>query len=102
MKNGLNLDELYKIEAISIVECIKNDCEFYGIKVENNENVRFTRVIFYSNDSLLVDFDVWNGNEWKNAEIPYAFNKKENKDLFLNVVKEVKDISELKDFVEYN
>ena len=102
MKEGLNLNELYQVGAHSIIESIKNDCSFYNIEIEKNENIRFTGVIIYDKNSMLVDFDVWNGKEWQDAKIPYAFNKEENEELFLDIIEEAKNITELKDFVEHN
>lgn len=102
MKKGLNLGQLYKFGANSIVECIKNDCDFYNIEIADNESIMLSGVIIYNENSMLIDFEVWDGNEWKNAEIPYPFYKKENEELFLDVMEEVESISELKDFIEYN
>lgn len=102
MKEGLNLYELRELGASSIVACIQADCKFYKIEILDDESVKLSRVICYDYDSLLVDFDVWNGKEWRNVETPYPFYKKDNEELFLEVIEEVKNIAELKKFVEYN
>lgn len=96
METGLNIDELYEIGANSIVECILSDCEFYGIETVDYENIRLSRVIIDDENSMLVEFEVWNGKEWEDANIPYPFYKIENEELFLEVLEEIENISELK------
>ena len=100
MKNGLNLKELYKIGAIAIAECILHDCEFYNWEIVDDESVRLSKIT-HDEDDMVINFEIWNGKEWKDTTVPYPFYKTENEELFLAVIEEIKNIIELKDFVEY-
>lgn len=99
MKNGLNLYELRKLGAIAIEECIIKDCEFYNLDIVDDESVRLSTITYDEND-MVISFEIWNGSEWKDADIPYPFYKTENEELFLAVIEEITNIVELKDFVQ--
>lgn len=51
---------------------------------------------------MSIGFDIWNGKQWEDSNGPYPFYKIENEELFLEVLEEIENISELKPFVEYS
>lgn len=101
MEAGLNIDELYEIGAHSIVECILCDCDYYNLKIIDNESVRLRDIVLDEKDSMTICFDIWNGKQWEDSNVPYPFYRSENEELFLEVLEEIENISELKPFVEY-
>lgn len=101
MKTGLNIDELYEIGAHSIIKCIENDCDYYNLKIIDNESVRLRNIVLDEKDSMTIGFDIWNSKQWEDSNVPYPFYRSENEELFLEVLEEIENISELKPFVEY-
>ena len=102
MKTGLNIDELYEIGASSIIKCIENDCDYYNLKIIDNESVRLRVIVLDEKDSMTIGFDIWNSKQWEDSNVPYPFYRGENEELFLEVLEEIENISELKPFVEYS
>lgn len=102
MKKGLNLNELHKLGANSIVECIENDCDFYKIEREDDESIRLSDIVVHSGEnSMIIFFEIWNGKGWKNVDAVETFYKTDNEELFLYVIEEVKTIKELEYFVTF-
>ena len=50
---------------------------------------------------MTIGFDIWNSKQWEDSNVPYPFYRSENEELFLEVLEEIENISELKPFVEY-
>lgn len=67
----------------------------------DNESVRLRNIVLDEKDSMTIGFDIWNSKQWEDSNVPYPFYRSENEELFLEVLEEIENISELKPFVEY-